>query len=134
MLFRSFETAKKSSGLLNSQERFRFLPKRFEIVELAPFRRKDMHDDIAQIDQHPSAAADALKLAVKLEFIADFILNGVGERLDHAVGGGADDDEIVGKVDLFGDVEKKDIFAFMFFEDFDDALGNGCAVVFLPKP
>ena len=59
-----------------------------------------MHDDIAQIDQRPSAAADALKLAVKLEFVADFILNGVGERLDHAVGGGADDDEIVGKVDL----------------------------------
>ena len=71
-----------------------------------------MHDDIAQIDQRPSAAADALKLAVKLEFVADFILNGVGERLDHAVGGGADDDEIVGKVDLFGDVEEKDIFAF----------------------
>ena len=44
-----------------------------------------MHDDIAQIDQRPSAAADALKLAVKLEFVADFILNGVGERLDHAV-------------------------------------------------
>ena len=90
-------------------------PQPFEIVELTLFRREDVDDGIAQIEQDPAAigmALDALDgVAVGLRGLDDRVDDRT--RLNLRTAG--DDCERVGKNRAAGYVDGNEVFA-LFFE------------------
>src|SRR5260221_1083677 len=57
-------------------------PHFLEVVEVAHRRMHDVHDDIAEIDQHPLAVGFALHAVDARAVLAHLVLHVVGERLD----------------------------------------------------
>src|SRR5438067_1013137 len=55
-----------------------------EVVEVAHRRMHDMHDDVAEIDQHPFAVRFAFDAVDPRAVLAHLVLHVVGERLDLA--------------------------------------------------
>src|SRR6266850_7189163 len=57
-------------------------PDFLEVVEVAHRRMHDVHDHIAQVDQHPFAVRLALDAVDARTALAQLLLHVVGERLD----------------------------------------------------
>src|SRR5688572_9530171 len=79
-------------GLPRSLELHRLAtPQLLQIVEVAHRGMHDVNDDVAQVDQHPFAAALALDAIDPPAERPDPLLHAVGERLHLAVGVAARD-------------------------------------------
>src|SRR3954468_17781435 len=109
-------------------------PQAFEAVELADAWQHHVHDDVAQIDEHPFGFLlpfHAERHHARLFYEADDF---IGERFDVTRGSAARDDEDIGDAGLAADVDFLHVLGFQLVEreeyllaqDFDRiGLGGG---------
>lgn len=92
-----------------------FVPEPFDIVELALVGRKDVNDDVAEIDQNPGTVVVTLDSrgfeTVLLRSLDDTV--GDGARLNLRTAG--EDGERVGEDRTVSYVDLDEIFGFLFF-------------------
>ena len=71
-------------------------PHFFEVVEFAHFRPKDMHNDIASINQHPVAGRHALNNAAPIPLIFDVTDQVIRKGRDMSLRAATCDDHVIG--------------------------------------
>src|ERR687888_2789287 len=91
-------------------------PDFLQVVEVAHRRVHDVHDDVAQIDQHPLAVRFALDAVDARAVFAHFLLHVVGERLHLPSGVAARDDDTFEHRGHARGVVDQDVAAFDVFQ------------------
>lgn len=107
-----------------AHHRARPAPEFFEPVVGALVGRKDVHNEVAEVEQHPAVIAAALAMA-QLNAIGEELLFKVvleGTKLERRLRGG--DHEEVGERSRPGDIDQRDIERLVVGEDIDSPLGE----------
>src|SRR5688572_790736 len=95
-------------------------PDLLEVVEVAHRRMHDVHDDVAQVDEHPLAARLAFDAVDARAELAHPLLDAVGKRLHLAVGVAAGDHHALEHRGQPRGVEDDDVVALHVLERLDD--------------
>src|SRR5665648_623979 len=99
------------------------LPQPLELV-VGPFLLVlNVHDDVPEVDQDPSAVALALAAHRLDAERAKLVLDAVDDRTDLTVVGGRRQNEDVGERELFTDVNGDDLVGQLVLGSFSDSLG-----------
>lgn len=79
-----------------------------------------MDNHITEIHDHPAVAGETLFFAPHFMLFAHVVMDGICERIDHAVAGACADDEIISKRNDILNVDKDNIFSFFVFYGVDN--------------
>jgi hypothetical protein len=93
-----------------------FAPHLFQVVEAAHLGLEEMDDDVAGIDQHPIALAQALGAATAIAILFERLQHALGQRHHLALRAPAGDDEMIGDAGFALEVDDGEVFCLAIFE------------------
>src|SRR6266508_2345179 len=115
---------RRAASLLNAQHHRRIAPQTLEAIERALLGDERVHDHVAEVDEHPAAAAQPLDAERTAARLRRLLHDALRDPLDLTLAASAEDHEQVGDRRDLRYVHDDDVLGLLVGSDIDDEVSE----------